>query len=224
MALTRGERALVWAGFPLAGAALGWLVKAVAGWAASLPWTPFQGPLELIASFPEPQATVGCLVLGLVGGLVVALLAEDDHMAVTVDDDRVTVARGSSSRDVRRASIEAVFLDGKQLVLLGRETEELVRQGGDIDTGRLERAFLAHGYPWCADGDPHGADYRRWVPDLPDLSPGAHALLKARARALKKKDRADAELLRAELAELGIVLRDRDGRQYWRRTGRPPRE
>jgi hypothetical protein len=119
------ERALVWVGFPLIGAGAGWLLKALAGWAASLPWAPFQGPLELVASVPDPYATIGSLALGIVGGLVVAVLAEQDYVRVTVADDQVTIVRGGSSRRVPRASTGAVFLDGKQLVLLGHATDEL---------------------------------------------------------------------------------------------------
>jgi hypothetical protein len=140
------ERALVWVGFPLVGAGAGWLLKSLAGWATSLPWVPFRGPLELVASAPDPAATIGSLALGIVGGLVVAVLAEQDYVRVSVDDDEVTIARGGSSRQVPRASVAAVFLDGKQLVLLGHATEELDREGGDLpDAKRLQAAFAARG-------------------------------------------------------------------------------
>lgn len=213
------ERALVWVGFPLIGAAAGWLLKSLAEWATSLPWVPFQGPLELVASVPDPQATIGSLALGVAGGLVVAVLAEQDYVRVTVEDDQLTVTRGGSSRRVPRASVEAVFLDGKQLVLLGHETDELVREGGDLpDAERLQAAFRAHGYPWVPGGDPHKDEYRRWVEDLPDLPAGADAVLKARARALDRGDKEDAAQLRLELGKLGIVVRDEGKRQFWRRT------
>jgi hypothetical protein len=213
------ERALVWVGFPLIGAGAGWLLKSLAEWATSLPWVPFQGPLELVASVPDPQATIGGIALGVAGGLVVAVLAERDCVRVTVEDDQLTVTRGGSSQRVPRASIGAVFLDGKQLVLLGHGTDELAREGGDPpDAERLEAAFRAHGYPWVPGGDPHTDEYRRWVEDLPDLPAGADALLKARARALDRGDKEDAQL-RRELGRLGIVVRDEGKRQFWRRTG-----
>lgn len=217
---TTGERRLVWLGFPVLGAAAGWLVLTIAGWVTSLPWAPLQGPFELVASVADrPWATVVAIAVGIVAGLVVALLAENDYLIVTVDDSRVTVARGESTRDVPRTSIDAVFLDGKQLVLLGRGTEELAREGGDVDAGRLAAAFVAHGYPWQADGDPHLAEFRRWVEDTPDLSAGANALFTARARALDKGDDEDVAQLRAELAKLGIVVRDEKKHQFWRLSG-----
>jgi hypothetical protein len=39
----------------------------VCAWATSLPWVPFQGPLELVVSVPDPQATIGSLALGIAG-------------------------------------------------------------------------------------------------------------------------------------------------------------
>jgi hypothetical protein len=165
----------------------------------------------------DPQATIGSLALGIAGGLVVAVLAEQDYVRVTVADDQLTLTRGGSSRRVPRASVEAVFLDGKQLVLLGPETDELAREGGDLpDAERLEAAFRAHGYPWVPGGDPHKDAYRRWVEDLPDLPARADAVLKARARALARGDKEDAAQLRRELGKLGIVVRDEGKRQFWR--------
>jgi hypothetical protein len=62
--------------------------------------------------------------------------------------------------------------------------------------------------------------YRRWVDDLPDLPASANVLLKARARALDKGDGDEAAQLRADLARLGVVVRDENTRQSWRRSGR----
>jgi hypothetical protein len=53
------------------------------------------------------------------------------------------------------------------------------------------------------------------VPGLPELPAGADALLTARARTVGK-DADDAAELRTELAALGVVVSDRDGRQHYR--------
>jgi hypothetical protein len=53
-----------------------------------------------------------------------------------------------------------------------------------------------------------------------ELSAGARPMLSMRARALKEKKAADAADLRAELINLGVVVRDEGGKQYWRRTDR----
>jgi hypothetical protein len=216
------RRVLVWIGLPLLGFPAGWLLKSVAGWVASLPWVPFQGPFELVASVPEPHATIGALAIGGLAGLVLATLAALDRLTVTVADDQVAFARGGVSRAVERPLVSAVFVDGKQLVLLGPATEELTREEFDLESERLRSAFVAHGFPWRADGDPHRDEYQRWVDDVPDLPAGAHVLLRARARALDKGDGDEEAQLRADLARLGVVVRDEAKRQYWRRSGRSP--
>jgi hypothetical protein len=216
--------ALLWVGFPALGAGAGWLLLSIAGWVASLPRAPMQGLFKLAASVPEPQGTIGALALGVLAGAVLAHLGVQDMLAVTVSDRRVTVRRGGGpAREIDRASVDAVFLDGKRLVLVGPAGEELAREASDLDAGRLADAFRGHGYPWRPDGDPYKDEFRRWVEDTPGLPAGANALLKARERALDKGDSDDAADLRAELAKLGIVVREEKKRQYWRTTRELPR-
>jgi hypothetical protein len=211
---------LLWGGAPPLGAGAGWLLKVLVGWIARLPWAPFEGPLKLIASLPEPQVTIGALAIGALAGAALALIATLERLTVTVSDDRVTMVRGDGRRrEVERAAVTSVFVDGKRLVLLGAVGEEVAGESSDLDVGRLAAAFRAHGYPWSAEGDPYRDDYRRWVEGLPGLPAGADALLRARQRALTKGDDGEAVDLRAELARLGVVIRDEKKRQYWRLTG-----
>ncbi|TQN28484.1 hypothetical protein FHX37_3829 [Haloactinospora alba] len=218
-----GHLPLVRFGLPLLGTGLGWAAKPVADWTAALPWAPMQGPFILLASFPDPHAKLACAVLGTLAGLVAAWFADRRYIRASVGDSRLTLTRGETTRTVPRSSVGAVFPDGGQVVVLGHRTEERVRIAGALDTRHLGSALLAHGYPWRADGDPHADEYRRWVPDLPGLPDGADALFRARQRALRGSDGEDAEELRAELARLGIVVRDEGRRQYWRRSQEPGR-
>ncbi|MFS8514428.1 MAG: DUF308 domain-containing protein, partial [Planifilum fulgidum] len=98
----------------------------------------------------------------------------------------------------------------------------LVRMPGVEHPEDLAEAFQNHGYPWSADGDPFKDRYRRWVPDLPELPPSAHALLKVRERALKEKNKKDIAELREELAKIGYIVRDEGVNQYWRPVEKPP--
>ena len=218
----RGQRLLVWVGFPLLGLAAGWLLESVAGWVASLPWAPFQGPFKLVESVPEPHASIGALVVGGLAGLVLATLAALDRLTVTVADDQVIFTRGGVTRAFGRPLVGAVFVDDRRLVLLGRATEELAREPADLEADRLSDAFVAHGFPWRAGGDPYSDDYQRWVAGVPGLPAGADVLFTARARALDKGDGDEVAQLRADLARLGVVVRDEHKRQYWRRSGRSP--
>jgi hypothetical protein len=215
------RRALVWIGFPLLGLPAGWLLKWVAGWVASLPWVPFQGPFKLVASVPEPHASIGALVIGGLAGLVLATLAALHRLTVTVADDQVSFTRGGVTRAVKRPLVSAVFLGGRRLVVLGRASEELAGETSDLEADRLRDAFVVHGFPWRA-GDPYMDRYQRWVDDLPELPTSANALLRARARALDKGDGDEVAQLRADLARLGVVVREENKRQYWRRSGRSP--
>jgi hypothetical protein len=131
---------------------------------------------------------------------------------VTVDDETVTLDASERISTFRRDEVSAVFRDRKQLVLLGTDTAELDRRPCELSSDRLAEAFRTHGYPWT-DADPHAARYRRWVADMPGLPEDANVLLAARQKKLKSND---AKELRRQLARLGVLVRDEDGKQYWR--------
>jgi hypothetical protein len=211
---------LWWVVLTVLGAAAGWLLRVATDWVASLPWVPLPGPLELLASLPEPASTIAAVGLGAAAGLAIAYQGQRESLAVTVSPGRVALKRAGATTALPRSSIGAVFLDRKQLVVLGPSGEELARVPSDLDAGRLGPAFEAYGYPW-RPADPYQDHYRRWVPEAPDLPAAANALLAARERALGRRDREDAAELRAELARLGIVVREEQRRQYWRRHAAP---
>jgi hypothetical protein len=132
-------------------------------------------------------------VVGLADGLAVAFIAARERLTVTVSDDAATLMRGSGATvRVNRPAVDAVFMDDKYLVLLGSSGQELARNGCDLRAEALRTAFVNHGYPWRADGDPYREEFRLWVEDLPGLTEGANALLKARAKALAKRNDGDA--------------------------------
>jgi hypothetical protein len=211
-------RTLVWVLFPALGAACGWLLDPLVGWVASWPGGPFHGAFELVDEIPEPYAAIGLVILGAVAGLWLAYEAAKEWLTVTISAGQITLARRDSVREIAGGSVTAVFRDGKRLVLLGPDTEELAREQCDLKTDRLREAFVAHGFPW-RDGDPYAGDYRRWMGDEPELPTGVNVLLKARALALAKGERDDAAELREELAKMGIVVHEEKTRQSWRRAG-----
>ncbi|MFU8870351.1 hypothetical protein [Micromonospora sp. SL4-19] len=219
-----GELVVMWAGFPLLGAGLGAGLTAASGWLAGLPWVPFQGWFELLTRLPEAQAYAGGAAVPALVGLVVALVGTRERLTVTVGRTGVRLHRDGRGRDVARAAVAGVFLDGKALVLLGADGGELAREKSDLSGGRLREAFTGQGWPWV-EQDPHRAAYRRWVEGLPGLPGGADALLRARQRAVDGGRDGEARELRGELAGLGVVVRDEKKRQYWRLVpGQPDRE
>ncbi|MCP3803949.1 hypothetical protein NLX83_32240 [Allokutzneria sp. A3M-2-11 16] len=208
------EQAIVWIGGPVLGAVVGWLVKPLAAWVATLPWAPMQGPFELAERIPGWVLVGGGALLGLALAFFVSL----DMLRVVVSAERVVLRRGDDTTEVDGAKVSAVFLDGKRIVLLGADGAELAAEKTDLNAGELRDAFTASGFRWLAEGDPHAGEYRLWVEDTPDLPPGADALLKARKRAIGSGEDEDVRLLRAELGRLGVVVRDDRKRQYWRMT------
>lgn len=211
-------RLLMWVGFPLAGAAVGLLLRMIAGWVAGLEWVPWQGPFKLIASLDRPWDWAAPVGVGVLAGLILAFVGWAESLTVTVSRESIGFKGGDKEHEIAGPAVKGVFMDGKQLVLLGSSTEELAREKSDLDRGALERGFRAHGYAWSPGGDPYADRYRRWVRDDPALSGSANAVLKARAMALQKGDKDDAAELRAELIKLGVVVRDERKRQWWRST------
>jgi hypothetical protein len=203
------------------GAGLGWALTALVDLLLGLPWIPFRGPLSLIDSVPDQIAVPVLIGLGLLAGVIFGLYALHEELSITVDDQRVRLRRGDADRRLDRTAVADVFLDGKDLVLLGHDSNELARERTDRPVTRLADAFTQHGYPWRAEGDPRAGDFRLWSERAHGLPAAARAMLSMRARALKAKKTEDAADLRAELINLGVVVRDEGGKQYWRLAHRP---
>ncbi|MGP4044713.1 YqeB family protein [Streptomyces sp. 2A115] len=198
------------------GAVVGLLVPVLADWLVTLRWAPLKGPAKLLTSIPEPGLTIGAVVVGGLLGLLVGLIAVHESLTARISDSRVVLTIRDEDQEFPHDAIALAFRDGKQLVLLAPNSMEIAREHCGLPWRRLADAFTEHGYSW-ADEDPHRDEFRRWVPETPGLPDGANALLRARAQTLKKDDdAADARELRAELMRLGVVVRDENGRQYWR--------
>lgn len=200
---------------PLLGLFLGLGILAIADWVAGLAWAPFQGPFQLVAEAPRPAATIVVLALGAVAGLVFGLVVLGDSLVIEVTEEAVVLRRGDTVTRVERTELGSVHLDAKELVFLDETGLEVARVASDLPVDRVRSSLVEARHPW-RDSDPFADDFRRWVEDTPDLTGAANAVLAARARALGKGEAKDAADLRRELIKLGLVLRDRDDRQYWR--------
>ncbi|NGN68591.1 hypothetical protein G5C51_32445 [Streptomyces sp. A7024] len=210
-----GERWLLLLGGPAAGALLGYLVTLLAGWVTKLPSAPFGSWFELVAGANGrwgPWAVMGVgLVLGVAGGLFAVAMGAK----VTFEGPEVRIAQDGNESAVPATEIDAVFADGKDLVVLDAATRQLFRGRCELPAAKLAAAFTSHGHHWLP-ADPHADAYHRWVPGAPELPPGVNAVLRARKSALENKDAADALELREEAQQQGYVVRDEGTRQYWR--------
>lgn len=213
--LPLADRLVLLIGAPALGAGLGLLLPPVSDWVMGLPWMPMRGPFELVASFESRWVGAVLAGLGLLAGLVLVVIAFATSLKVTLSDSRVRVEINDTTRVIERAAVDAVFMDGKKLVILDHESRQLLRDTSEERPADVARAFAAHGYPW-ADADPYADLYRRWVPDTPEVPSAVNALLKAREVALRKKAAEDIAELRLEVEKLGYAVRDEAVRQYWR--------
>lgn len=205
---------VMWAGFPILGAAVAWGLAQLSGLVDGLAWFPFKGIFELVASVPQPQLTIGALAVGALLGLGVAFLGHVETLSVTFSGDTITARRGDKSVEIPAERVESAFRDGKYLVLLDAQGVELLREKSDIDADRMRETFVGQGFGWL-EADPHQGQWRVWVDGTPDLPEGGNALLRTRAQELKKSS-PDLTDVRAELLRLGIMVRDDKRKQYWR--------
>lgn len=209
---------ILYGGFGAAGLVLGYFLPQIAAWALKLPWVPFEGPLKLVNYFSGIWVNLLLAFLGLIIGLVIAAVAVKETLVVTITDEEVQLDKDGHKQTIERKEINTIFLDGKQLVILGKSGHELARDKIDESPSTVIDAFKRHGYSWSSEGDPFKQEYRRWVLDSPDLSPAANALMKAREIALQKKDAKDIKELRNEIIKLGYIVREEETRQYWRKV------
>lgn len=219
--ITKTDQWMIWTIFPAAGAAAGWFIPPLAKWASTLPWVPFEGPLKLISSFHGGWVTFATAALGALVGGWISMVAVRETLQIRLSDQEVSLRIRGKEQTFKREEVTAVFLDSKQLVLLGTDGQVLYREKPDTKRQKLAEAFIRHGYDW-REQDPFAHEYARWVPGCPDLSASVNALFAAREKAIGKDEKEDAEDLRRELSRLGVTVRDEDKRQYWRVHGRKP--
>lgn len=228
LGLPRGDRIVIYAGAPLAGVLLAFGLPWIANWLLQFDRLPLPGLVRLLASFDGPTGwkSLAWLGGGLLLGAVLAVIATVESLKLTLTDQQLRIDKSGKTRFIARAEIGAVFLDGKELVLLDRRTRELLRDTHDAPAQTLAAGFRAHGYPW-QDRDPYAGRYHRWLPELPELPelpPRVHVLLATRKVALERRDRKDAARLAEEVAQLGYALRTEGEVQYWRPLESSPQD
>lgn len=212
---SKTDKVILWLGFPLIGLVIGWILPSIAKWGSSLPWVPFEGPLKLIASYNGAWVGFITMILGLIAGVILTLLSFHESLEMSIYDDRVILKLRDDEIILKKKDISLVFMDKKQLVLLGIDEKELFRCKQELNKSRVATAFIKHNYLW-SDTDPFKNDFKTWVVDCPDLSPAANALLKARKISIEKGDNDEAFQLIKELWKLGVSVKENDNRQYYR--------
>lgn len=211
--------------FAIVGAVIGFLASLVVGPVVS--WLleridTAPAPLRLIDQLPLAWSVPLLTLLGALGGWIVFSLWNDEVGRVVVDQESVRLESKKSSTVFSHEEITEIFLDKDELVMVDARARELSRTASDSGLAKdLARAFNAFGYYWAGTKDPRDDVFTDWVDRNPGLDGAAHSLLRARRRALTNGKTGEAESLRDELSERGVVVRDRGEKQQYRLLTRP---
>ncbi|MEC0239959.1 hypothetical protein P4H66_08885 [Paenibacillus dokdonensis] len=212
---SKADKVILWLGFPLIGLALGWFLPSIANWSSSLPWLPFQGPLKLIASYNGAWVGFVTMILGWIAGIALTFLSFHESLEMSIYDDKVILQLRDDEIILKKKDISLVFMDKKQLVLLGSDEKELFRCKQELSKSTVGNTFLKHNY-LLSDTDPFKKDFKTWVVDSPDLSPAANALLKTRKKAIENGDDEETFQCAKELWKLRVSVKEINNRQYYR--------
>lgn len=138
-----------------------------------------------------------------------------ESLEMSIYDDKVILKLRNEETILNKKDILLVFLDKKQLVLLGNDEKEIFRYKQELKENTVRTAFLQHHYSW-SDKEPFKEDFQKWVEDSPDVSPAANALLKARKIAIENGEDEEVFQLAKELWKLRVSVKENDNRQYYR--------
>ncbi|WP_371529478.1 hypothetical protein OG302_29115 [Streptomyces sp. NBC_01283] len=211
----RGDLLAILIGTPVLGLLLGLALPPLARWLSDLPVLPWRDGITFVGSLDEPWQTAIVTGVGLVGGVLLAVTEIAGTLKLRMTDQELVTEQHEVTRTIERARVSAVFLDGKELVVLDETSRQFTRGVHKTAAPALAEAFRSHGYPW-QDADPYAPMFHRWIPGAPGLPAEAHAVLAARKAALKSEAKEDVRDLAETMQGLGYVVRDEGKDQYWR--------
>ncbi|MDH6194081.1 hypothetical protein M2272_000702 [Mycobacterium frederiksbergense] len=215
--LPRALQAAVIAGVAVAGAILGLVARGLVGWLErTVDGSP--GPLRIAAQLPVGVAVGVLAVAGLVGGVLLVGMWQNEVAELTVAKDHVEVAVDGHRRWIAAGDVGEAFLGrGGELTVLDPQGRLLAVAGTDgIPARRIAAAFRLAGYRWSGEADPYEDDYARFVDGRDTASRQVLDLLRERAVARAEKRGPTARDLRLRLGEAGVVVRDRGDEQEFR--------
>ncbi len=128
-------------------AVLPWLLDLLAGF----PFVPFRGVADWVSSFDQWWAPFARTGLGLVAGVVLALLTIVDEYRLEVGDEEIVVVHDKDRRTVRRDQVLGIHRDGKKVTIDGSGGRTLFDHKVDAPRERVREAFVGRGWPWESD-------------------------------------------------------------------------
>ncbi|MGO1850280.1 YqeB family protein [Microbacterium sp. JB110] len=178
---------------------------------------PTPGVLQVVAGLPWAWSIPIGALLGVVGGVLLALNIESEGLRLTVATDHIEYRQEDREGWIERTDVATMYPDGHYVVVLDPRERIRVRLNADgVSRSALASTMREHGYPWL-DQDPFEGDYARWVDGKPGFTSGEHRLI----REWRRKRRKNTGRMEAEeaLREAGLVVRCRGERVEARRAG-----
>jgi hypothetical protein len=141
------DKLVLYGGLPLLGLVLGFFLPRIADWAVKQSWVPMQGPLELIAKWDAWWVVAICTVIGAGAGVVLAAIALEDTLKVTITNSDVEFLKNQKTTRVLRNQVAVAFLEGLRPGRQGQgrpaRTPRRGRQARHRRPGQGQEAVLA---------------------------------------------------------------------------------
>nr|WP_225220928.1 hypothetical protein [Bacillus norwichensis] len=102
------------------------------------------------------------MILGLIAGSALTFFTFHESLEMSIYDDKVILKLRNEETILNKKDILLVFLDKKQLVLLGNDEKEIFRYKQELKENTVRTAFLQHHYSW-SDKEPFKEDFQKWV-------------------------------------------------------------
>ena len=139
---------------PILGVIFGWFLPTIAEWLVKIPFIPLGGLFEWIAGLESRWISVILSIAGLIVGLIFVYYIFSETLEITITDKEVKLNVKEKENVIQKSEISSIYMEGKELVFLGLEGNELFRGHPDLKQERISEAFTQHWYPW-KDKDPY---------------------------------------------------------------------
>lgn len=209
------DKLFLWLILPLIGLVIGYFLPPISEWASKLEWIPFQGPFNLVASLNEGWVIFATMAFGLAAGIILTLFIYNEILNIYISEDTLAFKIGKIDMSYDKDDISYIYVDHKDLVVIGHDGYELFRYEKELSTKTIKEELGEWGYLF-KDGNPYKEQFKKWVPGLTDLSLEANALLKARDVALENDDSEEALQIVFELWKLHVSVKEIKSKQYYR--------
>lgn len=148
-------------------------------------------------------------------GIFIAMYIYSEILKITVERDRLHINFKDKQTEILKKDIMAIFKEQKELVIITMDGRERIRAKTDYSEARLQYIFNQERYPW-QEADPYKDAFYKWQLNDDGITEQANDILYKRREAIREDEESVRDELKADLSELGIVVKDVKKAQYIR--------